>query len=130
MKRKKRILLLHGFYAILLLWMAFFWKCPSKLLFGIPCPGCGLTRAYKAALRFHFREAFSYHPLFPVAVPALLYLIHYRILPYRLPRWAEWTIGVLIVIGFLGLYGYRMLYDPVFRAEGRNSFVGFILFYQ
>ena len=24
------------------------YKCPIKLLFGIDCPGCGMTRAFKA----------------------------------------------------------------------------------
>ena len=37
--------------------------CLSKLLFGVPCPGCGLTRANLAALRFDFAAAFEMHPL-------------------------------------------------------------------
>ncbi len=117
-KNKKKIILMHGLFFLVLLWIAFYWKCPSKVLFGIPCPGCGLTRAYKAALRLDFQSAFSHHPLFPLAVPTLMYLIHYRVLPWRLPQWAELTLGILIAVLFLGLYGYRMIFDSVFRADG------------
>lgn len=125
--KKKKIIVMHLFFAIVLIWMAFFWKCPSKVLFGIPCPGCGLTRAHKAALQLNFKEAFSYHPLFPVAIPTLLYLIHYRVLPWRLPRWAEWVLGILIAVSFFGLYGYRMIVDPVFRADGGTSLFSLII---
>ncbi|MBR2460441.1 MAG: DUF2752 domain-containing protein [Clostridia bacterium] len=31
---------------------------------GIPCPGCGLTRATLSALRGDIATAFAYHPLF------------------------------------------------------------------
>ena len=33
-------------------------------IFGIPCPACGITRAYISLLRFDIREAFRWHPLF------------------------------------------------------------------
>lgn len=46
------------------------WECPFLRLTGIPCPGCGLTRACAAALRADFAEAFRLHFMFP-AVPVL-----------------------------------------------------------
>ena len=49
--------------------------CPVRFLFGIPCPGCGITRACMAALRGEFADAFRWHPLFPVAVASMLYII-------------------------------------------------------
>lgn len=33
--------------------------CPVQLLFHIPCPGCGVTRATMLFLRGHIREALS-----------------------------------------------------------------------
>lgn len=33
--------------------------CPSKLLFHLPCPGCGVTRATMLFLRGHIVEALS-----------------------------------------------------------------------
>ena len=38
--------------------------CIFRLMTGIPCPGCGMTRAWLAALRLDFAAAFAYHPLF------------------------------------------------------------------
>jgi hypothetical protein len=46
--------------------------CPSAGLMGVPCPGCGLTRATLAALQGHFSEAFTLHPLFALLTPVYL----------------------------------------------------------
>lgn len=45
--------------------------CVFKLVTGLSCPGCGMTRAWLAALRLDFPAALAYHPLFwviPLAV--------------------------------------------------------------
>lgn len=36
--------------------------CPSKLLFGIPCAGCGNTRSVQAFFRGDFYDALMYNP--------------------------------------------------------------------
>lgn len=38
--------------------------CGIKLLFGIPCPTCGITRAYFSLARGDLQSTFGYHPLF------------------------------------------------------------------
>ena len=40
--------------------MPFF--CPFKALTGIPCPGCGMTRAMLSLTKGDFRGAFGYNP--------------------------------------------------------------------
>lgn len=42
----------------------FLYKCPYAYLFGISCPGCGMTRAFIALVHLDLRGAFHYHPLF------------------------------------------------------------------
>ncbi len=37
--------------------------CPILSVTGIPCPGCGMTRALINLLKLNFSQAFSYHPL-------------------------------------------------------------------
>ena len=36
--------------------------CPVQILYGLPCPGCGLTRAGVLLLTGHFAAAFQMHP--------------------------------------------------------------------
>ena len=36
--------------------------CPFKALTGIPCPGCGMTRAILSITKGDFHGAFSYNP--------------------------------------------------------------------
>lgn len=45
--------------------------CPTRILFRIPCPGCGLTRATMSLARGDSAASLHMHPL---AVPALLVL--------------------------------------------------------
>lgn len=47
--------------------------CPSKLLFGVECPGCGMTRATMHMLHFEFHEAWAFNRLSVVLVPLLLF---------------------------------------------------------
>lgn len=36
--------------------------CPSVILFGRPCPGCGLTTGFSHVVHGHFAEAMHVHP--------------------------------------------------------------------
>lgn len=36
--------------------------CPSKLIYGLPCPGCGVTRAILMAFHGDLIEALAYNP--------------------------------------------------------------------
>ena len=46
--------------------------CPMAGSLGIPCPGCGLTRATLALLRGDVRQALHFHPLVWVLSPLFL----------------------------------------------------------
>lgn len=68
--------------AIVLVALAFSFSglgCPLKAATGIPCPGCGMTRAWYEALHLNFAGAIAYHPLFwfmPMALAFALFLPH------------------------------------------------------
>jgi hypothetical protein len=46
--------------------------CPLLLVFGIPCPTCGITRATRLALHGDFAGATHMHPLVWLAVPVAI----------------------------------------------------------
>ena len=46
--------------------------CVLRTITGIPCPGCGLTRATLALIRFDWPEAFRFHPMVFLLWPFLL----------------------------------------------------------
>jgi uncharacterized protein DUF2752 len=45
------------------------WRCPIAEIFGLPCPGCGLTRAASALLRGDLTGAMRLQPLSPLVLP-------------------------------------------------------------
>ena len=51
------------------------WPCPFKALFGIPCPGCGLTTAIAELLRGDWRASLATHAFAPVFVLAFLVML-------------------------------------------------------
>ena len=48
--------------------------CPIAILFGFPCPACGLTRAGISFLTTHFSTAFQMNPCIFLLIPYFLYL--------------------------------------------------------
>lgn len=92
--------------------------CPFAFLSGLPCPGCGLTRAGLCLLRGDVLEAMRYSPLAPIVVPFVgvvagrslwLYLRGKNELP---PRWITrgalglWALLIAVwALRFTGLFG-------------------------
>ena len=73
--------------------------CPILFVTGIHCPGCGLTRAWLAALQGALGRAFAYHPMF-WAVP-VLYLFFWKDgWVFAQPRYNRLVL-MSIVLGFL-----------------------------
>lgn len=78
--QKLLLFLLCG--GILLLCVHFRLPCPIRTLLGFPCPGCGLSRAWLAALRLDFAAALRFYPLFwLIPLLALFILFDFRLFP-------------------------------------------------
>lgn len=128
--------LLQGFAPLLVLGGLFlldFPLCPSRWLFGAPCPGCGLTRATVALLTGDFSQAMVFHPLVPLLTPIVVWMVFRTALVSagvlrsdsydplaRLPKW--FWVGVLLLL--VGVWVARLLGalgghpDPVDPANG------------
>lgn len=48
--------------------------CLVKRLFGVECPGCGMTRAVSCAFHGEFRRAYRHNRLVAIVLPLLCYL--------------------------------------------------------
>jgi len=97
------------------------WPCPIKLAFGIPCPGCGLTRATISLLRGDFAKAFGLHAFAPVVLLGLAALAVAAILPTErreafaelVRRFERCTKADYVVLAAMLLYwSVRLLFMP------------------
>ena len=102
------LFLFHLFIFLALGAFLLFGACPFRLLFRIPCPCCGLTRAWKAALQLDFLSAFYYHPLFWFIPPLKLYTAHRSVLPRRLSKKAENILLITAAVLILAVYLIRI----------------------
>lgn len=88
------------------------WECPFLHAWGVPCPGCGLTRAVALLLHGDLRASLSFHVFAPVFLLAFVMIGSARLLPEpaRLRMIAkvellERRTGItVIVLGGLVLY--------------------------
>ena len=82
-------------------------SCPFLSLTGIPCLGCGMTRALISVLRLDFKSAFSYHFMF-WSIP-ILYLAFLRDGKLFENRLLNILFYIFILIGFLINWIVRIL---------------------
>ena len=96
------------------------WPCVFKAAVGLPCPGCGMTRATAALLRGEWQEALRLHAFAPLLVGAVGAMIVVALLPpetrartvaklHRLE--ARWHFGVWLLAALLGYWLLRFLLD-------------------
>lgn len=101
-KFSQELRFLPAFFLLLIIYH--FTGCPIKLLTGISCPGCGMTRAWIQLLQLHPASAFSYHPLFAVPVVFVVFYVlkKYGIeKPYRIVN--VFLMALLLVVYILRL---------------------------
>lgn len=63
------------------------WPCPIRHGLGLPCPGCGLTRAIKALAVGNWQRAIEIHAFAPLAVVAVALIGYASVAPARQRRW-------------------------------------------
>ncbi len=105
--------------------------CPTKNLLGLPCPGCGLTRATTAMVSLSFEDMWHYHPLAPIIAPlVLVFFVRAGLKAIgrppkfdpmaKMPQWMAVSILTLFVgfwvVRLLG--GFGGLPDPVSFESG------------
>lgn len=69
--------------------------CPFRLLTGLPCPGCGLTRAWVYVVHGQWRDAIVANP-FGVALIALLIALVVAVVVARVRRHQAPALDLLV----------------------------------
>ena len=87
--------------------------CPFRNFTGIPCPGCGMSRAWFAMLRLDVAAAFRYHPMF-WSVPVLML---YCFFDGRLFRRNWLNYGLLALIGLGTILNYTVNLVAFFQGS-------------
>ena len=95
------------------------WVCPFKAVFGIPCPGCGLTEAIGELLHGRLLTSLRTHAFAPIFLAAFLLLLVSVLLPEK-PRGklaagmaaletrtgiTAWVLSMLMLYWFGRLFG-------------------------
>ena len=104
-KRLGKLVWMHvGIILVLAVLAATVWHCPVRLLFGVPCPGCGTTRACLALLRLDTGAAFAYQPVFFLNVLLFWYCIHNNIIRRNwIDRGHTWNERLELFLVSLGI---------------------------
>ncbi|MEI9936792.1 MAG: DUF2752 domain-containing protein [Pseudomonadota bacterium] len=108
--------------------------CPLASVLGVPCPGCGLTRATLALAHGDLKHALELHPLVLVLAPLFIWAVSNAALGYvRGPRRARPTrpwlasrtvtaLASALMLATLGVWGARfprLLRRPGARRNDR-----------
>lgn len=105
------------------------WQCPIRQYLGVPCLGCGLSRAMLALLGGDWSTALRYHAFAPLFLAALLLIALTACLPQQarqqVSRWVaqvERRTGLtgLLLVGLVFYWLVRLLFFY-------DSFVGLIM---
>lgn len=97
------------------------WQCPFLHVVGLPCPGCGLSRAVVVLLHGDWRSSLELHAFAPFIVLALTLIAAATILPHRQRNWlagqleiVERRTGItaILLIGLVLYWLIRLLVFP------------------
>lgn len=93
--------------------------CTSRWVFGVSCPGCGLTRSFAAIAQGDWRGAFRCNPMGPVLFIVCVAQLPYRLMEYYgLGRSVPWWVALkakfdlvtwFVVAGLVGQWVVRLI---------------------
>ena len=98
------------------------WPCAFRAATGVPCPGCGLSRAMVALVRGDWGAAIAFHAFAPLGALCALILVAGALAPRRLRTPLAARVGafeqrtglaVWLAAAFLMYWLVRLLYYPL-----------------
>ena len=97
------------------------WQCPLRSTLGVPCPGCGLTRAMVLLIQGKWQASFDLHAFAPIFLGIGIILAIGSVLPTRLQQMAAYQIanferrtGIVALLGFsFMLYWFLRIFNLI-----------------
>ena len=96
--------------------------CPILYVTGIPCPGCGMTRAWRSFFQGDLRNAFRFHPLFWLPAVLLVLWPFRRKLSAR--TWDALMTVLIVLVLAVWLLRFFLPGDPVVHLDFAHSLIG------
>ena len=108
---KNKLLIIPFFIIMYILLYLLDTTCIIKYFTNIPCPGCGLTRAYLALFKLDFSKAFHYHPLFwTIPILFLYYLFDGKLFKNKV---INNLILIVIILLFINNWIYKVFFSII-----------------
>ncbi len=88
------------------------WECPIRFVSGVPCPGCGLSRAMALFIQGNWQSAICVHAFAPILLVAVGFLAISAIMPRELQheaarRVAAWESRTgIVAIALVAMFIY------------------------
>jgi len=106
------------------------WYCPFRSVLGVPCPGCGLSRAISALIHGDLAASFAYHAFAPLFLIGLLLTALIIFLPsnsrHQVINWVDYIerhTGVTAIF-LIGLVLYWLARILILREAFFNLIMG------
>lgn len=113
-KYVSKVILKHIFYILSLLIIFFILyilkiPCFFRFLTGVPCPSCGMTRAFMALIKLKLTDSFYYHPLLIPSLITAFIAIHGDVPIFNInKKICDVYLWIFIII-FLAVYLFRLI---------------------
>ena len=113
-----KIIVKHIFYILLLLLIGeglYFFKIPCFFRFftKIPCPSCGMTRAFLSLMKLNFYESFYYHPLLIPSLIVAFSAIHMNVSALKFNKKIRNVCLWIFIIIFFVVYIFRLMTNSI-----------------
>jgi hypothetical protein len=82
--------------------------CVFSAFTGIPCPGCGTTRAFSALFNGDFALSFHFHPMAIPLVFVILFLIYIYFTHLKTPKHVTYVVWAFFIM-YISIYIIRMI---------------------
>lgn len=113
-----KIIIKHIFYILFLLIIfaiLYFFKIPCFFRFftGIPCPSCGMTRAFLSLITLDFHESLCQHPLLIPSLIAAFISVHMNVSSLTFNKKICNIYLWIFIIIFFAVYFFRLISNTI-----------------